>query len=108
MYRSFMLNEGNVAEVTGAKSFKNKLVNFYNPPRFFRWDEKRGNKDCRVKGIKVVKKINHEMSDFHDVLTGTAEVTPVSQIDSYKFKVCEVITGLNDTYQKVVRKDTAA
>ena len=42
-------------------------------------------------------------------LTGTAaEVTPVSQISGYNFKVCEVITELNKAYQSLVRKKTAA
>ena len=42
-------------------------------------------------------------------LTGTAaEVTPVSQIDTYNFKVCEMITELNENYQKIVRKKPAA
>ena len=42
-------------------------------------------------------------------LTGTAaEVTPVSQIDKYKFKVCDTISKLSDAYQNLVRKDTAA
>ena len=42
-------------------------------------------------------------------LTGTAaEVTPVSQINQYKFKVCNVITDLNESYQNLVRKDSAA
>ena len=42
-------------------------------------------------------------------LTGTAaEVTPVSQINDYKFEVCNVITDLNETYQKLVRKESAA
>ena len=42
-------------------------------------------------------------------LTGTAaEVTPVSQINDYKFKVCQVISELNDAYQSLVRKDSAA
>ena len=42
-------------------------------------------------------------------LTGTAaEVTPVSQINEYTFKVCEVISDLNDAYQNLVRKDSAA
>ena len=37
-------------------------------------------------------------------LTGTAaEVTPVSQINEYKFKVCNLISGLNDDYQKLDR-----
>ena len=42
-------------------------------------------------------------------LTGTAaEVTPVSQIDKYNFKVCEVIKDLSESYQNLVRKRTAA
>ena len=39
-------------------------------------------------------------------LTGTAaEITPVSQIDNYNFKICNVITDLNDSYQALVRKN---
>ena len=51
-----------------------------------------------------------EMKDFEGCfLTGTAaEVTPVSQINNYKFKVCNVISNLNDAYQNLVRKDSAA
>ena len=43
-------------------------------------------------------------------LTGTAaEVTPVSQIKEYQFKVCETIKDLNEAYQNLVRrKDSAA
>ena len=42
-------------------------------------------------------------------LTGTAaEVTPVSQISEYNFKVCDLIKNLNETYQKIVRKRSAA
>ena len=42
-------------------------------------------------------------------LTGTAaEVTPVSKISDYSFKVCNVITDLNDTYQNLVRKKSVA
>ena len=38
-------------------------------------------------------------------LTGTAaEVTPVACIDKYNFKVCDIITGLADSYQGLVRK----
>jgi branched-chain amino acid aminotransferase len=50
------------------------------------------------------------MQDFVGCfLTGTAaEVTPVSQISEYNFKVCELITDLNDSYQTVVRKKSAA
>ena len=42
-------------------------------------------------------------------LTGTAaEVTPVSQINEYKFKVCSLITDLNESYQNLVRKKDSA
>ena len=51
-----------------------------------------------------------EMGDFVGCfLTGTAaEVTPVSQINDYSFKICDVITDLNDSYQALVRKKSAA
>ena len=50
------------------------------------------------------------MKDFVGCfLTGTAaEVTPVSQINDFKFEVCNVITELNESYQNLVRKKTAA
>ena len=42
-------------------------------------------------------------------LTGTAaEVTPVAQIDKYKFTVCKVIKDLSESYQSLVRKKNAA
>jgi len=42
-------------------------------------------------------------------LTGTAaEVTHVSQIDKYKFTVCDVIKDLSESYQGLVRKKPAA
>ena len=42
-------------------------------------------------------------------LTGTAaEVTPVSQIKDYNFKVCNTISDLNDAYQNLVRKKDSA
>ena len=42
-------------------------------------------------------------------LTGTAaEITPVSQINDYNFKICDVIKDLNDSYQALVRKKSAA
>ena len=42
-------------------------------------------------------------------LTGTAaEVTPVSKISEFNFKVCDLITDLNKSYQSLVRKKTAA
>ena len=49
------------------------------------------------------------MKDFIGCfLTGTAaEVTPVSKISEHNFKVCELITELNESYQTLVRKKTA-
>ena len=42
-------------------------------------------------------------------LTGTAaEITPVSQIENYEFKICNIISDLNDSYQNLVRKKSAA
>jgi len=67
---------------------------------------------CKTKDIKVVeRKIKpEEMTDFVGCfLTGTAaEVTPVSQIDKYKFSICDAIKGLSKSYQALVRKKTAA
>ena len=67
---------------------------------------------AKSKGIKVIeRKIKpDEMKDFVGCfLTGTAaEVTPVSQIDKYKFTVCNVIKDLSESYQTLVRKKTAA
>ena len=50
------------------------------------------------------------MKDFVGCfLTGTAaEVTPVSKIAEYDFKVCNVITNLVESYQNLVRKKSAA
>ena len=46
------------------------------------------------------------MNDFVGCfLTGTAaEITPVSQIGEFSFNVCDIISGLSDSYQKLVRK----
>ena len=51
-----------------------------------------------------------EMKNFVGCfLTGTAaEVTPVSQIAEHSFKVCNVIADLNESYQNLVRKKSAA
>ena len=67
---------------------------------------------AKTKGIKIVeRKIKpEEMENFVGCfLTGTAaEVTPVSQIDKYKFTICNVIKDLSESYQALVRKKTAA
>ena len=69
-------------------------------------------KIAKSKGIKVIeRKIKpEEMKDFEGCfLTGTAaEVTPVSQISESNFKVCELIKELNESYQNLVRKKSAA
>jgi len=57
------------------------------------------------------RKINpSELSNFVGCfLTGTAaEVTPVSCIAENKFKVCNMIIDLNESYQALVRKKKAA
>ena len=69
-------------------------------------------KIAKSKGIKVIeRKIKpEEMKNFVGCfLTGTAaEVTPVSKINDYNFKVCNVISDLNDAYQNLVRKKDSA
>ena len=114
---SLMLDhEGNVAEATGANVFfKNKKGELHTPiPDSFLDGITRREviKIAKSKGIKVIeRKIKpEEMSEFIGCfLTGTAaEITPVSQISNYNFKVCDVISDLNDAYQNLVRKDTAA
>ena len=69
-------------------------------------------KIAKSKGINVIeRKISpEEMKNFIGCfLTGTAaEITPVSQINEYKFKVCNVISDLNKSYQNLVRKKSAA
>ena len=67
---------------------------------------------AKSKNIKVnERKINpSELSDFVGCfLTGTAaEITPVSSIADYQFKVCNLIIDLNESYQNLVRKKKAA
>ena len=114
---SLMLDyEGNIAEATGANVFfkdNNGELHTPIPDSFLDGITRREViKIAKSKGIKVIeRKIKpEEMKNFVGCfLTGTAaEVTPVSQINDYNFKVCKVISDLNDAYQNVVRKDTAA
>ena len=114
---SLMLDyEGNIAEATGANVFfKNQLGELHTPiPDSFLDGITRREviKIAKAKGINVLeRKIKpEEMKNFTGCfLTGTAaEVTPVSQISEYNFKVCDVITDLNESYQKLVRKKPAA
>ena len=114
---SLMLDhEGNIAEATGANVFfKDASGDLHTPiPDSFLDGITRREviKIAKSKRIKVIeRKIKpEEMKNFSGCfLTGTAaEVTPVSQINEYKFKVCNVISDLNDAYQNLVRKDSAA
>ena len=114
---SLMLDhEGNVAEATGANIFfkdKSGSLHTPTPDSFLDGITRR----CIIaiaksKGIKTVeRKIKpEEMSNFVGCfLTGTAaEVTPVSQINEFKFEVCNLIQDLSKSYQNFVRKKTVA
>ena len=114
---SLMLDhEGNIAEATGANVFfKSKSGELHTPvPDSFLDGITRREviKIAQSKGIKILeRKIKpEEMKEFVGCfLTGTAaEVTPVSQINNYSFEICNLITDLNDSYQELVRKKTAA
>ena len=114
---SLMLDhEGNVAEATGANIFfKDKDGNLHTPTpdSFLDGITRRTVMDiAKSKNIKVYeRKISpDELNNFEGCfLTGTAaEVTPVSQIQNFKFKVCNTIIDLSESYQSVVRKKAAA
>jgi len=110
---SLMLDhEGNVAEATGANVFfKSKEGELHTPiPDSFLDGITRRciiqiakHKKIKIFERKITPK---ELSKFSGCfLTGTAaEVTPVSQIDKYKFNVCNVIKDLSENYQALVRK----
>ena len=110
---SLMLDyQDNVAEATGANIFfKNSEGELHTPipDSFLNGITRRCIIElAKEKKIKIVeRKIKpEELSEFVGCfLTGTAaEVTPVSQIDKYKFTVCNVIKDLSASYQTLVRK----
>ena len=110
---SLMLDyQDNVAEATGANIFfKNSKGELHTPvPDSFLDGITRRSiiKIAQSKNIKIIeRKIKpDELSQFTGCfLTGTAaEVTPVSQINKYKFTVCDVIKDLSESYQTLVRK----
>ena len=114
---SLMLDfEGNVAEATGANIFfksKDGQLHTPTPDSFLDGITRRAVIEiAKSKNIKVnVRKISpSEIKEFVGCfLTGTAaEITPVSQINNDKFKVCELIKNLSDSYQAMVRKKSAA
>ena len=111
---SLMLDfEGNIAEATGANIFfKSKDGELHTPipDSFLDGITRRAVIEiAKSKNIKVSERkiLPSEMSQFVGCfLTGTAaEITPVSQIDKYEFKVCELIKDLSDSYQSMVRKN---
>ena len=109
-------HEGNIAEATGANIFfkdKNGSLHTPVPDSFLDGITRK----CVIgiaksQGVKISeRKIKpEEMSNFVGCfLTGTAaEITPVSQIDNYKFDVCDLIKGLSESYINLVRKKVAA
>ena len=110
---SLMLDhQGNIAEATGANIFfKNSSGELHTPipDSFLDGITRRCVIEiAKSKGIKVIeRKIKiEEMKNFEGCfLTGTAaEVTPVASIDKYKFKVCDTIKELSESYQGLVRK----
>ena len=114
---SLMLDhEGNVAEATGANIFfKDKDGNLHTPipDSFLDGITRRAIIEiAKSKNIKIhERKISpEELAKFVGCfLTGTAaEVTPVSCIADFKFKVCNTIIDLSESYQTLVRKKKAA
>ena len=114
---SLMLDhEGNVAEATGANIFfkdKDGSLHTPTPDSFLDGITRRTVIEiAKAKNIKVnERKIKpEELKDFVGCfLTGTAaEVTPVSLIDKFNYKVCNTIIELSEIYQHTVRKKKAA
>jgi branched-chain amino acid aminotransferase len=114
---SLMLDyEGNVAEATSANIFfkdKNGELHSPIPDSFLDGITRRTVIDiAKSKNIKVnERKISpEELSSFDGCfLTGTAaEITPISSITDYQYKVCDLILNLSDSYEKLVRKKKAA
>ena len=114
---SLMLDhEGYIAEATGANIFfkdKNGTLHTPIPDSFLDGITRRTVIEiANSKNIKVIqRKIKpEELKNFVGCfLTGTAaEVTPVSQIDKFNYKVCNTIIQLSESYQQTVRKKKAA
>ena len=114
---SLMLDfEGNVAEATGANIFfksKDGQLHTPIPDSFLDGITRRAvieianSKNIKVNERKIAP---DEMDSFIGCfLTGTAaEITPVSKIDKFDFKVCDLIKDLSNSYQSMVRKKSAA
>ena len=114
---SLMLDfEGNIAEATGANIFfksEDGQLHTPVPDSFLDGITRRSVIEiAKSKNIKVNERkiAPNEMEKFIGCfLTGTAaEITPVSKIDKYDFKVCNLIKDLSNSYQNIVRKKSAA
>ena len=114
---SLMLDhEGYIAEATGANIFfkdKDGTLHTPIPDSFLDGITRRTVIEiANSMNIKVnERKIKpDELKNFVGCfLTGTAaEVTPVSQIDKFNYKVCNTIIQLSESYQQTVRKKKAA
>ena len=114
---SLMLDhEGFIAEATGANIFfkdKDGTLHTPIPDSFLDGITRRTVIEiANSMNIKVnERKIKpDELKNFVGCfLTGTAaEVTPVSQIDKFNYKVCNTIIQLSESYQQTVRKKKAA
>ncbi|OUX45972.1 MAG: branched-chain amino acid aminotransferase [Candidatus Pelagibacter sp. TMED275] len=109
-------HKGNVAESTSANIFfKDKDGNLHTPiPDSFLDGITRRTviEIAKSKNIKVYERkiLPDELSNFDGCfLTGTAaEITPVASILENKFKVCNTIIDLSESYQKTVRPKKAA
>ncbi|MDC3185226.1 branched-chain amino acid aminotransferase [Candidatus Pelagibacter sp.] len=109
-------HEGNVAESTSANIFfKDKDGNLHTPiPDSFLDGITRRTviEIAKSKNIKVYERkiLPNELPNFAGCfLTGTAaEITPVASILENKFKVCNTIIDLSESYQKTVRPKKAA
>jgi len=110
---SLMLDyQDNIAEATGANIFfKNAEGELHTPipDSFLNGITRRSIIEiAKEKNIKIIeRKIKtEELSNFTGCfLTGTAaELTPVSQINTYNFTACDVIKNLSESYQNLVRK----
>jgi branched-chain amino acid aminotransferase len=101
---------GQVAEATGANIFfvKDRVLHTPTPDCFLDGITRRSVMGlAKQRGLKVVERVimPEEMADFSECfITGTAaEVTPVSEIGPYQFKVGEVTRMLMDDYAALVR-----
>jgi branched-chain amino acid aminotransferase len=110
---SLMLDfEGSVAEATSANIFfkdKNEELHTPIPNSFLDGITRRTVIDlAKSKNIKVNERkiLPDELSNFEGCfLTGTAaEITPISSIAEFNYKVCDTILGLSSSYEKLVGK----